>query len=186
MNNSDFKAHMNAEDTQAKVRWLALDPGTTHTGWVIYDPEEETLLEAGWEENSLVLWRIDNMGFHDRIVIESFAAQGMPLGDSSLETLRWEGRFTERAKASRQIDVDRITRREVKLIICGSSRAKDSNIRAAMVDRFAMAWTSIGNGMGVKSNPSPLAKLRSCKGSLSHTFAALAVAVAFQIERWHR
>lgn len=186
MNDSDFKAHMSFADTQAKERWLCIDPGTTKTGWVIFDPLAEKPVEAGWEDNATVLWRIENMNFHDRVIMETFAAQGMPLGDSSLQTVRWEGRFVERALMSRGIEVDHITRRAIKIAICGSSRAKDSNIRAAMVDMYAFAWSNIGNGLGVKDNPSPLACLRSGKGATAHTFAALAVAAAWRIEHWRR
>ena len=66
-----------------------------------------------------------------------------------------------------------LTRRAVKLHLCGSARAKDTNIRAALIDRFG------GTGgrraaVGLKASPGPLYGIRS------HEWAALAVAVT-----WH-
>ena len=184
MNDNDFAALRDMGDAQRTERWLCFDPGTFKTGWVIFDPHAETVLDAGWDKNDDAIEVTECMGFHDRIIMETFAAQGMPLGSSSLETVRFEGMLIERAAASRQIVVDRITRREIKLTLCGTSRAKDQNVRAALVDLYASDWVSIGNGLGVKSNPSPLAKLRACKGAAAHTFAALAVATAWRAEHW--
>jgi hypothetical protein len=55
-----------------------------------------------------------------------------------------------------------IPRRDVKLTLCGSARAKDTNIRQALID-------AIGE-VGTKKNPGPL------YGVAGHYWAALGVA----------
>ena len=184
MNDNDFAALRDMGDAQRAERWLAADPGTFKTGYVVFDPHAQAVIDAGWCENDDFFAVIETLGYHDRFIQETFAAMGMPTGESSLETVRWEGRFIQHAKASRGITVDRITRREIKLTLCGTSRAKDQNVRAALINLYASDWAAIGNGLGVKSNPSPLAKLRACKGAAAHTFAALAVATAWRAEHW--
>tara|TARA_R100001510_G_scaffold55168_1_gene58725 strand:+ start:43 stop:561 length:519 start_codon:yes stop_codon:yes gene_type:complete len=149
--------------------WIGLDPGTTKTGWVVFNPKDETVLHAGHDPNEFVMNLLECGGPKDKIIMECFAAQGMPLGESSIETVRWEGRFIERART----EVCRISRREIKILICNSARAKDANIRQALVDMFAYGYGN--HGYGTKAEPSPL---RCLKGSGSHGFSALAVCVA--------
>jgi len=56
-----------------------------------------------------------------------------------------------------------VPRRDVKMHLCSSVRAKDGNIRQALIDRFGAD--------GTKRKPVPLA------GISQHRWAALAVAV---------
>jgi hypothetical protein len=63
-----------------------------------------------------------------------------------------------------------IPRRDVKLTLCGSARAKDTNIRQALID-------ALGE-VGTKKNPGPL------YGVSGHYWAALGVAyTASQFEK---
>ncbi len=67
-------------------------------------------------------------------------------------------------------DVRLVPRRDVKLHICRSAKAKDGNIRQALIDRFGP--------VGTKKAPGPLF------GISNHRWAALAVAVtAFDLEQ---
>ena len=150
--------------------WIGLDPGTTKTGWVVFDPKEEAVLHAGHDPNDFIMDLLDTCGPGDKVFMECFAAQGMPLGESSIETVRWEGRFIERART----EVCRISRREIKVLICNSSRAKDANIRQALVDLYAYGHPN--HGYGTVKEPSPL---RCLKGTSSHGFSALAVVTAW-------
>jgi hypothetical protein len=70
---------------------------------------------------------------------------GMPAGKEVFDTCVWIGRFMEHL-LSKGVVSDLVMRRDVKLHICGTSKAKDSNIRQALVDRFAPGEPNYGKG----------------------------------------
>jgi len=142
---------------------IAIDPGTTRSAWVCYDGFPRAF---GIEDNTALLERLGMTGsFGDILVIERIASYGMPVGDEVFETVFWSGRFAQAWGR----DWTRITRREVKLHLCGSARAKDANIRQALIDRFGGKEAAIGR----KAAPGPL------HGISKDVWAALAVAVTF-------
>ena len=85
----------------------------------------------------------------------------MAVGDDSLQTLIWTGRFQQWARNPEAVIL--VKRSAVKLHLCGSARAKDPNVRQALIDRLGAP--------GTKKNPGPT------YGVSSHGWAALAVAV---------
>ncbi|MFR8116876.1 MAG: hypothetical protein ACLVAK_07740 [Clostridia bacterium] len=80
----------------------------------------------------------------DKLVIEMIASYGMPVGKEVFETCVWIGRFLELARM-KNIDTTYIYRKDEKMNICNSMKAKDSNIRQALIDRFGP--------VGTKQNP---------------------------------
>ena len=153
---------MKAIHTKANVSGmvtLALDPGTDQTAWVLYDG---TILSHGIGDNDSVLqWLREGLCTPrpDIIACEMIASYGMPVGREVFETCRWIGRFEEATK----IPFRTIYRKDVKMSLCGTPRAKDGNIRQALIDLLGP--------QGVKKNPGPTF------GITSHKWAALAVAV---------
>ena len=90
---------------------------------------------------------------------------GMAVGHEVFDTCRWTGRF-QQAVYQRGIypaHMQLVRRNAVKLALCGTPRAKDPNIRQAIIDRFGT--------VGTKKNPGPL------YGISSHKWSALAVAI---------
>jgi hypothetical protein len=69
------------------------------------------------------------------VVIERFACMGMAVGEETLEAVHWGGRFHQEADAW-HYPVFRIKRHEVKMALCGNTRAKDANIRQAIIDIY--------------------------------------------------
>ena len=57
------------------------------------------------------------------MVYEMVAGYGMPVGAEVFETAFWAGRFSEAWPGH----AERLYRRDVKLYLCGSSRAKDTS-----------------------------------------------------------
>lgn len=128
------------------MKVLAIDPGNRQSAWCMIDGETLKPLSFGKEENQVVLTSVQQRSY-DSIVIERVASYGMAVGRDVFETCEWVGRFTQAAR----VPPDYVYRKEEKLHLCGDSRAKDANIRRALIDRFAQH--DIKNGKGTKKNP---------------------------------
>lgn len=128
------------------MKVLAIDPGNRQSAWCMIDGETLKPLSFGKEENQVVLTAVQHLSY-DSIVIERVASYGMAVGRDVFETCEWVGRFTQAAR----VPPDYVYRQEEKLHLCGDSRAKDTNIRRALIDRFAQH--DLKNGKGTKKNP---------------------------------
>lgn len=140
---------------------LALDPGDKETGFVVFG--EGRVLESGVMQNeAIVAWfTADAPPSADMLAIEMIASYGMPVGREVFETCVWIGRFMQAWKGHRPVSL--IYRQAVKMHLCGTPRAKDPNIRQALLDLLGP--------QGTKKEPGPL------YGVKSHAWAALGVAV---------
>ena len=147
---------------------LAIDPGTVQSAWIIFSGgrAERFGIQANVELladlRSETRW---GRPLADVAVIEKIESFGMTVGAEVFETVHWSGRFTE---ALWPTPVVQLPRRAVKLHLCGSARAKDPNIRQALLDRFGGKAAT-----GTKRSPGPL------HGIHGDLWAALAVAVTF-------
>lgn len=143
---------------------LAIDPGPEQSGFVIYD-KLRGLGEHGLFPNRELkkLFGLEFLEVND-LAIEMIASYGMPVGKEIFETCVWIGRFLEYwVGFHREETAILIYRRTVKLYLCNNARAKDSNIRQALLDKLGP--------VGTKKAPGPL------YGVKSHAWPALAVAV---------
>jgi hypothetical protein len=137
---------------------LAIDPGTTESGWVLFDGKR--VLASGVYPNKILL--SDTYASRPEVLaIEMIASYGMPVGREVFETCVWIGRFQQAWCEPEKTRL--VYRRDVKLHLCGNPRAKDANIRQALIDKLGP--------VGTKAAPGPL------YGVKSHAWAALAVAV---------
>jgi hypothetical protein len=129
------------------------------------------------ESNTSVLDRID-CSEADWLAIESIASYGMAVGAEIFETCVWAGRFIQQwyvrtPLPDGQDTVLRVYRRDVKLHLCGSSRATDANIRQALIDLYG---PSKATAVGLKATPGPL------YGISADVWAALGVAVTVEAQ----
>ena len=108
------------------MRVLAIDPGTTESGWVLYDGK---VIDSGVSQNEAL---IDQLAHEDAdlMAVEMIASYGMAVGREVFETCVWIGRFIQAAPIPHKL----ITRQKVKLHVCKSPKAKDTNIRQALID----------------------------------------------------
>lgn len=125
---------------------LAIDPGDVQSGFCMMCENYSPVL-FGKEDNNELLKKVMEMQY-DVLVCEMIQSMGMAVGRTVFETCVWIGRF-EQAASVRGIPTRRVFRREEKLNLCGSSQAKDANIRQALIDRFAKT----PNGKGTKKEP---------------------------------
>ena len=115
---------------------LAIDPGTTHSALVLYDAAVGLCAHYRTGNDWILSYlRQYDAAPNDVLVIERVASYGMPVGDEVFETVRYAGRF-EQEWVRRGLPCYRITRADVKITICGQSRAKDGNVRQELINRF--------------------------------------------------
>jgi hypothetical protein len=136
---------------------LAIDPGNTHSGYALIDATTCLPIDVGKVDNEQLLRKLrfwltcDHPPSH--ISIEMVASYGMAVGKEVFETCVWIGRFRQVVDSVAVFGTtcDLTYRREVKLHHCHTSKAKDSNISQALVDRFAPGATN--HGKGTKADP---------------------------------
>jgi hypothetical protein len=140
---------------------IGIDPGPEQSARVLFDGLRVTVAEI--LPNDELLQSLSR-GLHVRVPIycEHIASYGMAVGASVFETCVWIGRFMQVSQQAGS-DFSRVFRRDIKLHLCNSPRAKDGNVRQALMDRLGP--------QGTKKAPGPT------YGVKSHEWAALAVAV---------
>lgn len=129
---------------------LAIDPGNIESAYCIIDKNSYKPIEFAKIENKDLREKLlEDLKFYpiDTLVIEMIASYGMPVGKEVFDTCVWIGRFMECFKCPFTYY---IYRKEEKMNLCGSMKAKDSNIRQALIDRFATF--DFKNGKGTKKN----------------------------------
>lgn len=141
---------------------LAIDPGSDRSAFIVWDGSH--VLEKGIVSNSKMLDIIYEGGV-DHVAIEMIASYGMPVGAEVFQTCLFIGRYIEAAEAS-EMPYTLIYRREVKITLCGTSKAKDGNIRQRIIDLLGAP--------GTKKNPGVT------YGMAADMWAALAVALTWQ------
>lgn len=137
---------------------LALDPGTRETAWLAFCIATGKPLEWGYQPNLEILTRlaVQKPAF---VVCEAITSYGMAVGAEVFETAYWIGEF--RGICRGRLSFTLVPRLQVKVHHCHTAKAKDANIRQAMIDRFGEK--------GTKAAPGALYGLKS------HCFSALAI-----------
>ena len=142
---------------------LALDPGNLESAWLLYDTATGRPTSWAKQPNADLLLTISDIDA-DELVIEMVASYGMAVGAEIFDTCVWIGRFIERWHGPYRL----IYRPDVKLHLTQTRRAKDANVRQALIDRYGPGKAV---AIGLKATPGPLYGLsRDC-------WSALAVAV---------
>lgn len=138
------------------LKILAIDPGTVESAFLVWDNGVE---ESGFVPNEELLRMLKTREdyWYDVAAIEMIASYGMAVGRETFETVLWIGRFFERS-----INPRLIYRKDVKIHLCGTTKAKDGNIRQALIDKHGAPGTKKAPG--------------ATYGVSGHLWAALAVA----------
>ncbi|MGA2956108.1 MAG: hypothetical protein ABSF48_10340 [Thermodesulfobacteriota bacterium] len=140
---------------------LGIDPGSEKSAYVLWDGERVRDRNILRNESILDLAAVAKSE-KCAIGIEMISSYGMPVGKEVFETCVWIGRFIQAMG-----EASMIYRHEIKSHFCNSQRAKDGNIRQALIDRFGGKERAIGK----KKSPGPL------YGIKGDEWAALAVAL---------
>ena len=141
---------------------LGIDPGTDKTALVIFDGKEILRHEILENEEMRSLLAEILPAFKGKVWCEVVKSYGMAVGASVFKTCQAIGRF-EQISEEHGHWFHEVGRLAVKTHLCKSARAKDANVRQALID--------LVGEQGKKAAPGPT------YGIKSHTWAALAVAV---------
>ena len=116
---------------------LAIDPGNEKSAYVVLEddlkPGEFGKVSCAHVRDIVIPTLVD-LYPGITLAIEMVASYGMPVGREVFETCFWAGMFWQAANVK---DKRLIYRMDEKLNLCHDSRAKDANIRQALIDRFA-------------------------------------------------
>lgn len=149
---------------------FSVDPGNVYSAFAVLN-EDLRPIKFGKvinEELSKVIKDYYDLQHSDMpFVIEMIGhyGTGMPAGKTVFDTCVWIGRFTELYHLYTGKEPIYIMRREEKLNLCGNMKAKDGNIRQALIDRFGV--------VGTKKNPGWF------YGVSKDVWAAIAVGVSY-------
>lgn len=135
---------------------LAIDAGTTQTGFCFVDEATLEPIQFGKINNDKVydeihrLSNLVNSKCKYRIAIEQFAHYGSkhPMGATTIEAITWNGKFIREAEQL-GIPYEYVYRKEEKMLILGTMKGGDTEIRHALIQRFAKTE----NGKGTKDDP---------------------------------
>ena len=143
---------------------LGIDPGPVESAFVWWDAEAEKVIRL----ESIPAFGIDSLTIGpllkgvDFVSIEWIECFGMAVGQETFRTVAGIGWFAS-LLYDRTWSIRLVPRRSVKMHLCNSMRAKDANVRQALIDRFGK--------VGTKKQPGKL------YGVATHYWAALGVAV---------
>lgn len=134
---------------------LAIDPGNIESGVVIIRERDLKPLVAEKITNEELLdnllmdryERLEESEYISHVAIEMIASYGMSVGKTVFDTCVWIGRFIQALEDNHYNDsLKFIYRKDEKMNLCQSMRAKDSNIIQALVDRFSPNTSNKGKG----------------------------------------
>lgn len=118
---------------------LAIDPGNIESAYVVLDDNLKPV-EFAKIRNELLLGFLYGDRFLaykvDKFAIEMIASYGMAVGKEVFETCVWIGRFFEVIRMDYDNEPVYIYRKDEKMNLCGTMKAKDSNIIQVLKDRF--------------------------------------------------
>ena len=144
--------------------YLGIDPGPVESAFVWWDSESERVIRL----ESIQVFKLDSITIGpllkgvDCVSIEWIECFGMAVGQETFRTVAGIGWFAS-LLYDRTWSLRLVPRRSVKMHLCNSMRAKDANVRQALIDRFGP--------VGTKKQPGKL------YGVATHYWAALGVAV---------
>ena len=124
---------------------IAIDPANIESAYCVMDTQYKPL-EFGKIPNKELLYILQQPFAKDTVVaIEMIASYGMAVGKEVFETCLWIGRFIQAAETA-GAKVELVYRKDVKMNLCNSMKAKDTNIRQALIDRFGEVGTKKSQG----------------------------------------
>lgn len=151
---------------------LAIDPGTSKTGYTILD--QETMVPIRFakipNEEMLELLKtlVEDHPLVANVVCEFPVARGQMAGNDLFATIEYAGRYHQICE-DLGVPFHKFDRKDVKMTVCGNNRAKDPQVRQALIDLYGGDQMAIGGkkckpcgGKGVRGREKTVCE--SCQG----------------------
>lgn len=130
---------------------LAIDPGNVYTAYCIIDIDTFEIVDKAKILNIELYPKVLNDELkYDKVAIEMMASMNMAVGKTVFDTILWIGRYFEMTH-QKGYDPVLVYRSQEKMNLLGKARGKDSDIIAALVERFTPGQPNYGKG--TKANP---------------------------------
>ncbi len=150
---------------------LAIDPGQTESAYVYYDMNaalRRRILEFGKVKNSDMLLRVLSNRRPDIVVCEEIRSYGMPVGQTTFDTVRFTGRVQQLCMIE-GIPFALLPRFKVKSALKPLPRRNDRDVRSSLIQLYGAPGTAQQRG--------------PTYGITKDVWAALGVAHAFRLEK---
>lgn len=132
---------------------FAIDPGNEESAYVLMEVDTLYPVTFGKVYNEFILDILEkkiqlNEGDYIHFAIEMIGhyGTGMPAGKTVFDTCVWIGMFRYCIMTQFNRVPTYIMRKDEKINLCGNMKAKDSNIRQALIDRFGVVGTKKNKG----------------------------------------
>lgn len=129
---------------------LAIDPGNEYTAYCVIDAKTYKPWGFAKLPNKTFMEKLEQSILHQlggAVVCEMIASYGMGVGQSVFETCVFIGEIKHATQSfGRNVPFSFMYRKDVKMNLCNSMRAKDGNIIQSLVDRFAPNTPNKGKG----------------------------------------
>lgn len=133
-----------------EYKLISIDPGNIQSAVTFCDVKNNKLLnqESYILENKKLKTYLTQEFIHYRlnkknvlVLIEMISSYGMAVGKTTFDTAVWIGIFYQVAASNNVSSVKLITRKDVKMSLCGLTRATDSNITQRLIDLYGTKGT---------------------------------------------
>lgn len=147
---------------------LSVDPGPKLSAYSVLDTHSSLSKKISKFQKlqNEELLKVLKSSRNKKLILEQIKSYGNVIGDEVLTTVLWSGRFIQAHDGEHEL----IPRKTVCSVLCRNSRAKDKNIRQAIIDRFGGKESAIGK----KKSPGPL------YGVSGDMWSAIAVGLAYE------
>lgn len=150
-------------------RVYAIDPGPERSAVVVLNAETRSVAFSGEMSTDEMISFLKTYAVPDHtLAIEQIQNLGMIVGADVFETAYVSGRYAQAWADACGGPIVRYGRIAIKMAICHNTRAKDANIRQALIDRYGVGKQQV---IGTKKSPGPL------YGVTGHEWSALAVGI---------
>lgn len=114
-----------------------IDPGLYESAIVAFDGRKIHFASIMLNDALLALLRRSKSLNGQIVAIEGMASYGMSVGAEVFTTVEWSGRFRE-ASEMNGATVHKVFRKDVKIHLCHTMKATDSNISTALRDKYGV------------------------------------------------